>query len=158
VNVHEEVAKLRLPASAPIVVMLNPEFNEAQMGSLYRSADCFVLPTRGEGWGMPVLEAMACGLPVISTAWSGPADFLHAGVGYPLEVKAMVKAVAKCPWYEGFEWAEPDFDHLRFLLREVVDRPEQARARGLAAAGEVADKYTIEHAAARVRQRLGELA
>jgi GT2 family glycosyltransferase len=158
VDVHEEVAKLRLPASPPIVVMLNPEFADHQMGALYRSADCFVLPTRGEGWGMPVLEAMACGLPVISTAWSGPADFLHAGVGYPLEVRSMVKAVAKCPWYEGFEWADPDADHLRFLMREVVDRPEQARARGLAAAAEVAGKYTVEHAAARVRDRLRELA
>lgn len=158
VDVHEEVAKMRLPASPPIVVMLNPEFADHQMGALYRSADCFVLPTRGEGWGMPVLEAMACGLPVIATDWSGPADFLHAGVGYPLEVKAMVKAVAKCPWYEGFEWAEPDADHLRFLLREVVDRPDQARERGLAAAAEVAGKYTIEHAAARVRDRLLELA
>ena len=157
VNVHEEVAKLGLPASPPIVVMLNPEFADAQMGALYRSADCFVLPTRGEGWGMPVLEAMACGLPVISTNWSGPADLLHPGVGYPLEVKSMVKAVAKCPWYEGFDWAEPDVDHLRFLMREVVDRPEQARARGLAAAAEVAQKYTIEHAAARIRQRLREL-
>ena len=158
VDVHEEVAKLGLPPSAPIVVMLNPEFADHQMGALYRSADCFVLPTRGEGWGMPILEAMACGLPTIATAWSGPADFLHPGNGYPLEVKSMVKAVAKCPWYDGFEWAEPDADHLRFLLREVVDRPDQARARGLAAAAEVAGKYTVEHAAARVRQRLLELA
>ncbi len=158
VNVHEQVAKLRLPASPPIVVMLNPEFADHQMGALYRSADCFVLPTRGEGWGMPVLEAMACGLPVIATNWSGPADFLHAGVGYPLEVRSMVKAVAKCFWYDGFEWAEPDADHLRFLLREVVDQPDQARERGAAAAAEVAGKYTIEHATARVRDRLRELA
>jgi GT2 family glycosyltransferase len=157
VDVHEQVARLGLPASAPIVIMLNPEFADHQMGALYRSADCFVLPSRGEGWGMPVLEAMACGLPVISTDWSGPADFLHPGVGYPLEVKSMVKAVAKCPWYDGFEWAEPDFDHLRFLMREVVDRPDQARRRGLAAAREVAGKLTIEHAAARVRARLLEL-
>ena len=157
VDIHEEVARLRLPPSPPIVVMLNPEFADHQMGALYRSADCFVLPTRGEGWGMPILEAMACGLPVIATDWSGPADFLHAGVGYPLQVKTMVDAVAKCPWYEGFQWAEPDFDHLRFLLREVVDRPDQARARGLAAAAEVADRWTIEHAADRVHRRLLEL-
>ena len=129
VDVRHEVTKLLPGASPPVVVMVNAEFAPYQMGSLYRSVDCFVLPTRGEGWGMPVLEAMACGLPVIATDWSGPADYLHEGVGYPLAVRSLVPARARCPWYEGFEWAEPDVDHLRFLLREVVDRPEQARAR-----------------------------
>ena len=157
VDVEQEIAKLRLPNSPPIVVMINPEFADYQMGSLYRSADCFVLPTRGEGFGMPVLEAMACGLPTIATNWSGPADFLHAEIGYPLQVKSMVKAEARCPYYEGFEWAEPDFDHLRFLMREVFDGPDQARQKGLAAAAEVAAKRTWQHAAARVKSRLVEL-
>ena len=84
IDVHGEIAKLDLDAGAPIVVLVNAEFADYQMGALYRSADCFVLPTRGEGWGMPVLEAMACGLPTIATAWSGPADFLTPETGYPL--------------------------------------------------------------------------
>ena len=157
VDVYHEVEKLKLPPGPPIIAMVNPEFAGYQMGSVYRSADCFVLPTRGEGWGMPVLEAMACGLPTISTDWSGPADFLHVGIGYPLQVKRMVKAEAKCPWYAGFDWAEPDVDHLRFLMREVYENPERAREKGLAAAAEVAANYTIEHAAERVKQRILEL-
>jgi hypothetical protein len=157
VHVYDEVAKLNLGATAPIIVVLNAEFAPYQMGSLYRSADCFVLPTRGEGWGMPVLEAMACGLPSIATDWSGPADFLHDDVGYPLRVKGMVKARAKCPYYTGFDWAEPDGEHLRHLMRHVYEHPEEARAKGLAAAREVASTYTIELAAARVKARLREL-
>lgn len=157
VDVYHEVEKLGLPPGPPIIAMVNPEFAGYQMGSVYRSADCFVLPTRGEGWGMPVLEAMACGLPTIATGWSGPADFLHDGVGYPLQVKRMVEAKAKCPWYAGFDWAEPDIDHLRFLMREVYENPERAREKGRAAAAEVASKYTIEHAADRVKQRILEL-
>ena len=157
VDVRAEVAKLDLPPCPPIVVLENPEFADYQMGALYRSADCFVLPTRGEGFGMPVLEAMACGLPTIATDWSGPADFLHEGVGYPLRVGALVDAEARCPYYRGFQWAEPDFDHLRYLMREVVEHPEQARAKGAAAAAEVASRWTWDHAAARVRQRLLDL-
>ena len=38
---------------------------------LYKAADAFVLPSRGEGWGRPHVEAMAMGLPVIATNWSG---------------------------------------------------------------------------------------
>ena len=34
---------------------------------MYRTMDCFVLPTRGEGWGRPIVEAMAMALPVIGT-------------------------------------------------------------------------------------------
>jgi GT2 family glycosyltransferase len=157
VDVYREVEKLGLPPGPPIVAMVNPEFAGYQMGSVYRSADCFVLPTRGEGWGMPVLEAMACGLPAIATGWSGPADFLNDGNGYPLQVKRMVEAKAKCPWYDGFDWAEPDIDHLRFLMREVYENPERAREKGLAAAADVASNYTVEHAADRVKQRILEL-
>jgi glycosyltransferase involved in cell wall biosynthesis len=138
--------------------MVNAEFVDYQMGALYRSADCFVLPTRGEGWGMPVLEAMACGLPVISTAWSGPADFLTAETGYPLDVKSLVAAEAKCPYYEGFRWADPDIEHLRFLMRHVVDRPEEARGRGEAAAAFVAGNLTWELAARRAKDRLRQMA
>jgi glycosyltransferase involved in cell wall biosynthesis len=157
VDVYEEVAKLGLPKGAPIVILLNPEFAPYQMGSLYRSADCFVLPTRGEGWGMPILEAMACGLATIATDWSGPADFLHDGVGYPLKVKGLIEAKAKCPYYAGFDWADPDSDHLRFLMRYVYEHPEEAEAKGRAAAAEVASTYTIELAAERVKARLLEL-
>ena len=156
VDVEAEVARLDLPPSAPIVLLVNPEFADYQMGALYRSADCFVSPTRGEGWGMTVLEAMACGLPAIATAWSGIADFLHDGVGYPLG-STLVPARARCPYYEGFDWAEPDFEHLRFLMREVYDDPDRARAKGLAAADEVAAHWTWDHAAARVKERLLEL-
>jgi glycosyltransferase involved in cell wall biosynthesis len=106
---------------------------------------------------MPILEAMACGLPTITTSWSGPADFLHEGIGFPLEVKSLVPAEARCPYYEGFEWAEPDADHLRARMREVVSDQERARQKGLAAAAEVASRYTWEHTAERIRERLREL-
>lgn len=157
VNIQEQIDALQLGRSAPIVVMPNARFTGPQMGSLYRSADCFVLPTRGEGWGMPVLEAMASGLPVIATRWSGPADFLHEGVGYPLEPARLVPAEARCPYYAGFEWADPDVDQLRSLMRAVYEDPEAARSRGLAAAAEVASRWTWQHAADKVHKRLLEL-
>jgi GT2 family glycosyltransferase len=158
VDVEREIERLDLPRSgrAPVVVLVNPRFASYQMGALYRSADCFVLPSRGEGWGMTALEAMACGLPTIATSWGGMADFLHDGVGYPLDWR-LVPAEARCPYYDGFEWAEPDADHLRAQLRHVYEHPEEARAKGLAAAAEVAASLTWDHAAARVRDRLAAL-
>jgi glycosyltransferase involved in cell wall biosynthesis len=44
---------------------------------MYKSVDAFVLPSRGEGWGRPYMEAMSMGLPVIATNWSGPTEFVN---------------------------------------------------------------------------------
>lgn len=156
VNVQAEIAAMNLPTGAPIAVMINPEFADYQMGSLYRSSDCFVLPSRGEGWGMPILEAMACGVPTITTDWSGPADFISDDIAYPLQY-SMTPAIARCPYYEGFEWAEPNEEHLRHLMRHVYENAEEAQAKGAAAAVEVAANHTWQKAAAKVKSRLLEM-
>jgi glycosyltransferase involved in cell wall biosynthesis len=56
------------------------------MPALYAAADCFVLPTHGEGWGLPTMEAMAMGLPVITTNWGGSTEFVTRDTGYLLDV------------------------------------------------------------------------
>ena len=47
------------------------------MTELYQKCHVFVLPTRGEGWGLPLIEAAACGLPIITTMYSGQTEFLQ---------------------------------------------------------------------------------
>jgi GT2 family glycosyltransferase len=158
VNVQQQVAALRLKQNAPpIAILLNQDIAAHQMGSLYRSADCFVLPTRGEGWGMPILEAMACGLPVIATDWSAQTEFFHAGVGYPLRIKGLVPALTKKAYYAGFRWADPDLEHLRYLMRYVYEHSDEARAVGQRAALEAASRWTWSHAVDRILERLQEI-
>jgi len=155
VDVAQQIAALRLPADIPpIALIYNRRISDESLGALYRSADCFVLPTRGEGWGLPILEAMACGLPVIATDWSGQTEFFHSGVGYPLRVRRLVAANAKCPYYLGWRWAEPDGEHLIALMRYVYEHPDEARSVGARAAQEAATRWTWAHAAERIRQRL----
>ena len=155
VKLKEEIRRLRLRESGGrISYLFNLEFEHYQLGALYRSADCFVTASRGEGWDMPLMEAMACGLPAIATDWGAHHEFVHPGIAYPLAVRGTVPAVAKCPYYEGFSWADPDPVHLRRLLREVYENQEEARRRGLAAAQEMAERWTWRNAARRIVERL----
>lgn len=87
--------------------------------SLYQSADCFVLPTRAEGWGLPILESMACGVPAIVTKYSAPVDYVDETNGYPLRVEKMVEAHCEDFGIHSGMWAEPDIDHLRHLMRQA---------------------------------------
>ena len=155
VNVHDEIRKLELdPRGGRIVFSLNDLIPTYQLGVLYRSADCFVLPTRGEGWGMPIIEAMACGLPVIATDWSAHCDFMTDTNSYPLEVRDLIPAVAKCPYYSGFRWADPSRSHLRHLMRHVFSNPAEALAKGDAASNDVRAGWTWAKAADRILDRI----
>jgi len=155
VDVKAQIAALNLPQDGPPIALLyNQELPFHQMGSLYRSVDCFVLSTRGEGWGMPILEAMACGLPVIATGWSAHTDFLNESNAYPLRVTGLVPARAKCPYYTGFHWAQPDEDHLVHLLRHVYEHRDEAAAKGTVASEEVLTRWTWRQAAQRIKKRL----
>jgi GT2 family glycosyltransferase len=157
-HIKEEIRKLGLRAGGGrISYLFNLEFPHYQLGTLYRSVDAFVSVSRGEGWNMPLMEAMACGLPTIATGWGAHQEFAHEGITYPLRVAKLVPAVAKCPYYAGFRWAEPDPEHLRFLLRHVFENRDEARARGLAAAREMAARWTWEAAARRIVERLSAI-
>lgn len=60
----------------PHILRVTKELDEYGIASLYRSCNAFVLPSRGEGYGLPYLEASLCGLPVIGTNVSAIADIL----------------------------------------------------------------------------------
>lgn len=158
VNVPREVGRLGLrDGGGRVVFSINEVVPAHQLGALYRSADCFVLPSRGEGWGLPILEAMACGLPVIATAWSAQTDFINDEIAYPLSIEGLVSAEAKCPYYEGFNWAEPSYEHLRALMRHVYENREEARLKGARASSEVLGRWTWRHSAEKIIRRLREV-
>lgn len=48
---------------------------EEQLKGLYTLGNAFILPTRGEGVGLPYMEALSSGIPVIATGWGGQMDF-----------------------------------------------------------------------------------
>ena len=63
-------------AQRPEVHVIGHELALRGLPRLYKAVDAFVLPSRGEGWGRPHVEAMASGTPIVATNWSGPTAYL----------------------------------------------------------------------------------
>lgn len=109
---------------------------------LYKAADAFVLPSRGEGWGRPLVEAMAMSLPVIATNWSGPTEYLTEENSYPLPVSRMSE-VMEGP-FKGHLWAEPSVDKLRVLMRHVMKNVDEAKNKGMQAREDMIRRFSPE--------------
>ena len=116
---------------APPVILLNGYLPLARMPQLYAAAQAFVLPSRGEGYGRPYMEAMSCGLPVIATRWSGQIEFLNDENAYFVELEGLVQppATVDMEYYAEHRWAEPSVDDLRRKMRHVITHQEEAQAR-----------------------------
>lgn len=152
-NPLQEIAALLPSPAPPVGIIYNQRLSPQRMAELYQGADCFVLPTRGEGWCMPALEAMACGLPAIVTNWSGPTAFLTAQNGYPLPITGLEPTGSNNPYYRDAQWAAPDTDALVELLRTVHAGRDEARRRGVQAATD-ARAWSWERAVKEVIERI----
>lgn len=146
---------------APTICLLAKPLPADQMPSLYRAAGCFVLPTRGEGWNLPAFEALACGIPVITTAWSAHLDWLNENNAYLVDVETL-EVVPRYGTpndniYSGYRWARPSKEHLRRLLRWVYEHQNEAKAKALAARSTLETNISWKVSAKRMYDRLTEL-
>jgi glycosyltransferase involved in cell wall biosynthesis len=126
------------PGHAP--VHLISSVPDDMMPALYKSADCVVIPSRGEGWGRPHVEAMSMGKPLIATNWSGPTEFLNEKNGYPLPIEKLEPAVG----IPGHNWARPNTTALMQLMRRAFTNRKEAAALGAQARKDMVSKYCEE--------------
>lgn len=75
-EIKKDIRKSLDFAGSPHVCVCMKTIPEYQLPSFYKACNAFVLPSRGEGFGLPFCEASLCGLPVISTRYGGQLDFL----------------------------------------------------------------------------------
>ncbi len=133
----------------PDIVMLDETLETDQLASLYRSADAFVLPTRGEGWGRPFMEAMATGLPTIGTNGSGNSAFMTDENSFLVKselVDVPTEAANEIHVYSGHRWYEPDEKHLRRLMRTVFKDEEQRKKIAKKGLADIRKKYDVRQA------------
>jgi glycosyltransferase involved in cell wall biosynthesis len=133
------------------IIYINSSKRHEPLGRLYASCDAFVFPTKAEGWGLPVCEAMACGLPTIVTGYSAITDFADNSNAYIIE---HTMEDMKDEWGTDGTWANPDVMHLRHLMRHVYENREEAKEKGKIASKHILSNFTWEHAAKKALELL----
>lgn len=137
-NPHNEVSAMLAALRAghahpPHVCWIDRDLDRASIDGLYAMATAYVHAARGEGYGLPVAEAMAARVPVISVDSSGLADFVSvdtaAVIGHHPEPARSHVSVPDSMW------AEPHVDDLRREMRACFEgRDDDLRRRRVDAA------------------------
>lgn len=155
----EELARKLGIHQPPKFHIIEDTLTQEEMIRLYAAVDCFVLPSRGEGWGRPYMEAMSMELPTIGTRWSGQQAFMNDGNSYLIDIEGLVPVDPKGmpPHFHGHRWAEPSMDHLKTLMRHVFDNPEEAKRKGLDARKSLFPRFSRQNIGQQIFQRIEEL-
>jgi glycosyltransferase involved in cell wall biosynthesis len=97
---------------------------------LIAEADCYLSLHRAEGFGYTMAEAMAYGVPVVASGYSGNLDYMTPENSFLVPCTETFVKTADGPFQRGSIWGEPDIDAAAALLRQVAENPSEAVARG----------------------------
>lgn len=160
-GLRDQIRALQSDPRCPEIVYLEDDLTEDELPGLYTACHCLVHPYRGEGFGLPILEAMACGLAVVVPGY-GPAlelcDPESAYVVPACEVRLAEPRIGDLqtvdlPWL-----AEVDRMALAMTMRRVVQDPSDAAERGRRASARARTQFTWAAAARTAGRRLRALA
>lgn len=135
--IKEEIDKIRLKLGdnkkLPKIYLLSSILDAVDMPKFYNSLDCYVSPSRGEGWGLPFSEAMASGLPVIATNWSGNTEFMNYENSFLLPYKLVFVKEEEAkhhPYFKDQKWADVKMEDLMSMMMHVYTHKEEADKKG----------------------------
>jgi glycosyltransferase involved in cell wall biosynthesis len=145
----------------PKILLISSLLSKPQINSLHQQGDCFVLTHRCEGFGMPIVEAMAAGKPSIYTNYGGPEDFgkgFNSPVGFPIRYDMTPCHGMPWPIYHGhMDWAEPSVAHTREHMRTVFNNRQLAKEVGQTARAWVSEELSHTKIGNLMKTRLEEI-
>lgn len=155
------IAAVKALPNAPEIVYLDEDLSESQLPGLYAACDCLVHPYRGEGFGLPIAEAMACGKPVVVTRYGAALDYATENNAFLVPaavVRLSEKRVGDLETVDYPYWAEPDREAVAATMRRIYENPREAALVGARAAQDIASKHTWRAAADVAARRLDAVA
>ena len=153
----KRVLQLAADPSRPRIAYLDDDLPPHVLAGVYTACDCLVAPYRGEGFCLPPLEAMACGLPVIVTAGGPTDDFVDESVGWRVPAERKPFGDGRIGQWQcaGPTWMfEVSPADLARAMRHAYCSREESAARGQAGAERVAANWTWDHSVEKVLARV----
>jgi len=145
----------------PSVTLVKEYYTIEDLATLYNVADAFVLPSRGEGLGIPYLEAMFSGCPTIGTRFSGNVDFMNDDNSILVEVEEVFgcnkKNFPSQSEYWDLELATPSFEDLAVKMRDVFENIEEYKNKIMAKREEVSREWSSENKVGDIARRVLEI-
>jgi len=129
---------------------------EKELATYYQQADCFVSPTRGEAFGLTIINAMACGLPVIVTKDnnSGHMDFCRGKDSVLwIDVEKLEQADLRF-FAQGNMQPVPSLDNLKKQMRYAFEHRQEMLDKGKINSEEIQKNWTWENSAKKLLEEL----
>jgi len=121
-NPHNQIADYltRLQANNahfPHVILIEEDWSSERLKALYQACHVLVAPSRAEGFGLPLAEAMLSDLAVVTTGWGGQLDFCDETTAWLIDYRfEWAQTHFHLP---GSVWAEPNKTHLAEILQNL---------------------------------------
>jgi len=125
-------------------ILFNSEYaTEADLAEYYQKSSVFVAPTRGEAFGLTILNAKACGMPVIVTKDrnSGHMDFCDDDSTLFIDSDGVEQADPRF-YCEGNMWAKPNLESLKKQMRYAFENYQYLKEIAVAHSEIIREKYT----------------
>ena len=154
----------------PPVVLHSKITTDEELASLYNACDAFVLASRGEGFSLPIVEAAACGLPVISTRCTAQATYLDDSNSFLLDPEGYERANPRdgrassvgrwCVFYENQlfpVFGGTSVRKLGELMRQVYEDRGEAESRAAVLTDKVRTSMTWDNTVDAIINRLSDI-
>ena len=148
---------LRRRAAGLPVTLLDRPLPRRELDGLFSACDAYVSLHRTEGLGLPLIEAMYLGKPVVATGYGGCTDFLDGTTAWPVRYRLLALDRDHGPYSAGTVWAEPDPQHAATAMLEVAQRSDEVARRVATARRRVVETYSPVAAGQRFRGELDRI-
>ena len=162
--IDEQIAQLKrrvkLEKYAPMYLFRNL-IGRNQIYSFHKTFDCFVSTHRGEGWGIPQMEAMLTGNPIISTGWGGIHEYVtdqESAYLLPYEMVKLESNSRNQQWYRDDQnWCDVKVDDIRKVMRHVFDHRGEAKKVGFAGQTVVTGEFAVPIVGQLMKERINAI-